>query len=132
MGASIIQEIESDDTRTTSSIVTEENPSQFVQPIKNLDRDRERLLSRIIDKRQTVDLQQYAKYVTKHIREYEEEIKKAYKSTTISSETNLPKVPRSNENPRWSFAGSLFFIGTSLTTIGKSNNFIITNKNENE
>jgi len=111
VGASIIQEIESDDPRTTSSVIVETTTP--IVPTKNLDRERERLLSKIIDKRQTVDLQQYTKYINKHIREYEEELKKTYQPIIIE------KSPINEENSRWTFAGSLFFIGTTLTTIGK-------------
>ena len=112
VGASIIQEIESDDSRSTSSLSTPPPPPLTVP--KNLDRERERLLSKIIDKRQTVDVQLYTKYINKHIREYEDEIKNSYKSTV-----SVPLPPPSEEPCRWSFSGSLFFIGTTLTTIGK-------------
>ena len=82
VGASIIQEIESDEFRSTFS-------STFIPIIstKNLDRERERLLLKIIDKRQTNDLQQYTKYITKHIREYEEEIKRVYELVRKESST---------------------------------------------
>ncbi len=113
VGASIIQEIESDDLRTTSSVIIETTTP--IVSTKNLERERDRLLSKIIDKRQIVDLQQYTKFVNKHIREYEEELKKTYQSTPIIME----KSSNNEENPRWTFAGSLFFIATTLTTIGK-------------
>ncbi|UJR35289.1 hypothetical protein I4U23_028052 [Adineta vaga] len=108
VGASIIQEIESDDSRTTSS------PTDSIVPPKNFDRERERLLSKIIDKRQSNDLQQYAKFINKHIREYEEEIKTTYKTTVTTPVSTI----LSEGNLRWTFAGSLYFIGTTLTTIG--------------
>ena len=69
------------------------------------------------DKRQAVDVQQYTKYIQKHIREYEEEIKNSYKA---SEPVPPPPPPPPSEEPfRWSFSGSLFFIGTTLTTIGE-------------
>jgi len=113
VGASIIQEIESDDLRSTSSSTLETITTTPVISIKTLDRERERLLSKIIDKRQTNDVQQYIKYVNKHIREYEEELKNTYKTITT-----VPSII-TEENPRWTFSGSLYFIGTTLTTIGK-------------
>lgn len=130
VGASIIQEIESDDPRSTSSVITTTTitatettaTATTIIPIKNLDRERERLLSKIIDKRQATDLQQYIKYINKHIREYEEELKKTLKSTTTTTTTPSvinEKLAFNEENSRWTFAGSLFFIGTTLTTIGK-------------
>ena len=121
VGASIIQEIESDDLRstTTTSSANQETTTTSNIPVKTLDRERERLLSKIIDKRQTIDLLQYTKYINKHIREFEEELKKTYQTTSSNS-----LVERSSstigDNPRWSFSGSLFFVGTTLTTIGKS------------
>lgn len=127
VGASIIQEIESDDSRSTSSAtttVTDITTAIPNIPSKNLERERERLLSKIIDKRQTTDLQQYTKYINKQIREYEEELKKAFKTTTTSpSPTVVLENPSiTEENVHWSFSGSLYFIGTTLTTIG-SNEF---------
>ncbi len=123
VGASIIQEIESDDPRTTSSVVTETATTITTTPsviIKNFDRERERLLMKIIEKRQTVDLQQYTKFIIKHIREYEEELKKTYTSTPPPPTPIIIQTPLSNqESTRWAFSGSLFFIGTTLTTIGK-------------
>ena len=89
-------------------------------PIKNFDRERERLLSKIVDKRQTVDVQQYIKYINKHIREYEEELTKTYKSTITTPTITIEKSPFDEENLRWTFSGSLYFIGTTLTTIGKT------------
>lgn len=126
VGASIIQEIESDDFRstTTSSSLQETITTTTLTttsniPVKNFDRERERLLSKIIDKRQTIDLLQYTKYINKHIREFEDELKKTYQTT--SSHSLMERSSNNGENPRWSFSGSLFFIGTTLTTIGKSN-----------
>lgn len=129
VGASIIQEIESDDTRTTSSLSSSSLSSpdmtittataESIVTIKNLDRERERLLSKIIDKRQTVDLQQYTKYVNKHIREFEEEIKKTYRSPVVLPIVKAEKVINYDQHPRWTFSGAMYFIGTTLTTIGK-------------
>ncbi|CAF5163034.1 unnamed protein product, partial [Rotaria magnacalcarata] len=121
VGASIIQEIESDDPRSTSSI-TSATTSIPIVAVKNLDRERERLLSKITDKRQIVDVEQYIKYVNKHIREYEEEFKKTFQVTITTPSTVIERSPLDEENSRWTFAGSLFFIGTTLTTIG-SNDF---------
>jgi len=73
--------------------------------IKILQEERERLLIKIIEKKDLFDLQQYTKYVYKHIREYEEELKKQKISEEISS---------------FNFSKSLFFISTTLTTIGKN------------
>ncbi len=92
VGASIIQEIESREFHNSSSI-------------KNLQQERERLLEKLIEKRQLLDLQQYTKYAYKHIRQYEEEIRK---------QLNI------QENSSWNFSKSLFFIGTTLTTIGNN------------
>ncbi|CAF1251046.1 unnamed protein product [Adineta steineri] len=94
IGTSIIQEIESEGSENSSIV-------------KNLQKERERLLLKIIEKRQTVDVQQYAKYVYKHIRQYETELMKQYNF---------------EENLTWNFSNSLYFIGTTLTTIG-SNEF---------
>lgn len=116
MGASIIQEIESDDFRSTTSSSSTQETTTIISG-KNLERERERLLSKIIDKRQTVDLLQYTKYINKHIREYEDELKKTYQTTGTS--VFIDNSSNNGENPRWTFAGSLFFIGTTLTTIGK-------------
>lgn len=91
IGASIIQEIESNRSETSPSI-------------KSFQQERERLLIKIIEKREIFDLQQYTKYVYKHIRRYEEGIKKQ-----LASEENLPL----------NFSKSLFVISTTLTTIGK-------------
>ena len=90
IGASIIQEIESEKTEISSSI-------------KNLQQERERLLIRIIEKRETLDLEQYTKHVYKNIRQYEEEIRK---------HRNV------DENSSLNFSYYLFFISTTLTTIG--------------
>jgi hypothetical protein len=115
VGASIIQEIESDDSRSTSSSTLETTSIPIIST-KNLDRERERLLSKIIDKRQTLDAQQYTKFINKHIREFEEELKKILVTTTS---TIVQKPSLNEENSRWTFAGSFYFIGTTLTTIGK-------------
>jgi hypothetical protein len=92
IGASIIQEIESDKNEISSSI-------------KHFQQERERLLIKIIEKRNILDLEQYTKHVYKHIRQYEEEIKK-YRNF--------------EENSSLNFSCSLFFISTTLTTIGKN------------
>lgn len=92
IGASIIQEIESNGNETSSS------------SIKNFQHERERLLIRILEKRENSDLHQYTRYVYRQIRQYEEEIKRQF---TIE------------ENPALNFSKSLFVISTSLTTIGK-------------
>jgi hypothetical protein len=99
IGASIIQEIESEKNEISSSI-------------KNLQQERERLLIRIIEKREILDLEQYTKYVYKNIRQYEEEIRK---------HRNF------EENSSSNFSYYLFFISTTLTTIGnecKTNIFL--------
>ncbi|UJR10566.1 hypothetical protein I4U23_014766 [Adineta vaga] len=93
IGASIIQEVESEELPFNSSV------------LKNLQKERERLLIKIIEKRQILDLQQYTRYVYKHLRQYENELKK---------QTNI------QENSTWNFSNSLFFLGTSLTTIGSN------------
>jgi hypothetical protein len=118
VGASIIQEIESDDSHLTSSS-TQETTSIPIITAKNLDRERERLLSKIVDKRQAVDVQQYAKFINKHVREYEDEIRRTYESMAASSSVPVQKSSPFEENARWTFAGSLYFIGTTLTTIGE-------------
>ncbi|CAF0769688.1 unnamed protein product [Rotaria sordida] len=94
IGASIIQEIETDYQETSSST-------------KAL--LREQLISNIVEKRQTFDIEQYTKYVSEHISLYEEEIKN--------------KRNDFEENLSWNFSKFLFFIVTTLTTIG-SNEFI--------
>jgi hypothetical protein len=91
IGASIIQEIESEKNESSSSI-------------KSFQEERERLLIKIIEKREIFDLEQYTKYVYKNIRQYEEEIKK-----------HRPF----EENSPLNFSHSLFIISTTLTTIGK-------------
>ena len=129
VGASIIQEIESDDLRSTTTTTSSPSSTQetitiattSTIPVKNLDRERERLLSKIIDKRQTNDLLQYTKYINKHIREFEEELKKTYQST--ASYSLVERASKTGDYPRWSFSGSLFFVGTTLTTIGNSHIF---------
>ena len=93
IGASIIQEIETEELQNSSLI-------------KNY--QRERLLTKILEKREVFDIDQYTKYVYKHILRYEEEIKKQ-----INFE----------ENSSWNFSKALFFISTSLTTIGKNDNY---------
>jgi len=95
IGASIIQEIESNKVENNCSL------------IKSLEEERERLLIKIIEKREIFDLQQYTKYVYKHIRQYEEEIKSQYLNFEENSSLNFSKF--------------LFFITTTLTTIGKKN-----------
>ncbi|CAF1104665.1 unnamed protein product [Adineta ricciae] len=96
IGASILQEIESEEFHVNSSSV------------KHLQKERERLLIKIIEKRQVLDLQQYTRYVYKHLRQYENELK---------------KQALVQDNSTLNFSNSLFFLGTSLTTIG-SNEFI--------
>jgi len=93
IGASIIQEIESNKVDNGSLI-------------KSLLEERERLLIKIIEKREIFDLQQYTKYVYKHLRQYEEEIKS--------------KLLNFQENSSLDFSKFLFFITTTLTTIGKN------------
>ncbi len=95
IGASIIQEIESNKVENNCSL------------IKSLQEERERLLIKIIEKREIFDLQQYTKYVYKHLRQYEEEIKSQYLNFEENSSLNFSKF--------------LFFITTTLTTIGKKN-----------
>jgi hypothetical protein len=91
IGASIIQEIESEESFNSLSI-------------KALQKERERLLVKIIEKRQILDLQQYTRYVYKHLRQYELELKK--------------QIDR-DESVGRNFSDSLFFLGNTLTTIGK-------------
>ena len=93
IGASILQEIESEEFPVNSSSV------------KHLQKERERLLIKIIEKRQVLDLQQYTRYVYKHLRQYENELKK---QVLVQDNSTL------------NFSNSLFFLGTSLTTIGRN------------
>ncbi|CAF3336347.1 unnamed protein product [Rotaria socialis] len=97
IGASIIQEIETYHKDISSSSSTKTFP-------------RERLISNIIEKRQIFDIEQFTKYVYKHICQYEEEIIKR-------------KQQNFKGNLSWNFSRSLFFIITTLTTIS-SNDFI--------
>ena len=93
IGASILQEIESEEFPVNSSSV------------KHLQKERERLLIKIIEKRQVLDLQQYTRYVYKHLRQYENELR---------------KQALVQDNSTLNFSNSLFFLGTSLTTIGRN------------
>ena len=95
IGATIIQEIESNGNETSSSSLSS---------MKTFQHERERLLIRILEKRETSDLQQYTRYVYRYIRQYEEEIKKQ-----LTTE----------EDPSLNFSKSVFIISTTLTTIGK-------------
>ena len=76
--------------------------------MKTFQHERERLLIRILEKRENSDLHQYTRYVYRQIRQYEEEIKRQ-----LITEENLPL----------NFSKSLFVISTTLTTIGKSEEY---------
>ena len=76
--------------------------------MKTFQHERERLLIRILEKRENSDLHQYTRYVYRQIRQYEEEIKRQ-----LITEENLPL----------NFSKSLFVISTTLTTIGKSEGY---------
>lgn len=93
IGTSILQELESSTIENTSLI-------------RSFQQERERLIIKLIEKREIYNLQQYTKYVYKHIRQYEEEIKK--------------QIIISEENSSLNFSKSLIFLTTSLTTIGKN------------
>ncbi|CAF1433104.1 unnamed protein product [Rotaria magnacalcarata] len=95
IGASIIQEIETYHKDASSSSSSTKNFP------------RERLISNIIEKRQIFDIEQFTKYVYKHICQYEQEIIKR-------------KQQDFKGNLSWNFSRSLFFIITSLTTISSS------------
>ncbi len=97
IGASLIQDIESNELESSSSI-------------KTFQQERERFLLKIIEKRDILDLEQYTKYVYKQIRQYEEEMKKQ-----ITSE----------ENSSFNFSQSLILISATLTTIGKNLKLIL-------
>ena len=96
VGISLIREIES-------------NPSPTSSPVRTLQHERERLLSKIIDKRQIFELEQYTRYVYKHLRQYEEEVKKNVRG----------RLPADVPTP-WTLPQASMFIGAALTTIGKT------------
>lgn len=90
IGASIIQEIETGQRETSSSL------NNF---------SRKHLISKIVANRQTLDIEQFTKYLYDDLYKYEEEIKQ--------------KQYHDKDNSSWSFSQSLFLIVTTLTTIGK-------------
>lgn len=92
IGANILHEIESNRIDNSSLI-------------KHFQEERERLIIKIIEKREIYNLQQYTKFVYKHLRQYEDEIKK--------------QLTFFEDNSSWNFSKTLILLTTSLTTIGK-------------
>jgi len=105
LGASLFQEIE-----------FKENNSSLKAHVQQ---ERERLLIKIIEKRQLFNLEQYTKYVYKHIRLYEEGLKQQLAQ---------------DEDSSLNFSKSFFFLTKTLTTLGRQNRtkekyiFFIVNK----
>jgi len=92
LGASLFQEIE-----------FKENNSSLKAHVQQ---ERERLLIKIIEKRQLFNLEQYTKYVYKHIRLYEEGLKQQLAQ---------------DEDSSLNFSKSFFFLTKTLTTLGRQN-----------
>ncbi|CAF0952544.1 unnamed protein product [Didymodactylos carnosus] len=105
IGASIIQEIESQKYHSTTNVITVQSST-----VKTIEREREKFLTKLLSKRQAIDIQTYTKYIRDQLLEYEEEIKECYRST-ININKHQEDYLSVNKKQKWSFIGSLYFVG---------------------
>ncbi|CAF0883099.1 unnamed protein product [Didymodactylos carnosus] len=117
VGASIIQEIESQKHHSVTTGIVSPVVVDQSSNVKIIEREREKLLSKLLTKRQAVDLQTYANYIRDQLLEYEEEVKECYRSTAGIARQQENQLT-DKQKQQWSFTGSLYFIGSILTTIG--------------